>query len=181
MVGSYLDKKMKTGEGFFKWYYENGALRDSVLYKSGKRIAGSYFYEDGNKKAVFTLVDGKTVAQGWDEKGEQIPNYVFEKEAEFPGGKIGWRTYLEKNLDANTAQRARAPIGNYTVKVSFTIDKTGAIGDLKILSFPEACKLCAVEAIRVIQTGPNWVPAVQFGKPVIYQAIQYVTFQVAGN
>jgi hypothetical protein len=102
-----------------------------------------------------------------------------EKEAQFPRGPEGWRKYLERNLDANVAANDGAPAGNYTVKVQFIVDKTGAISDVKAVEIPEACPSCGPEAVRVIEKGPKWEPAVQNGRNVIYQAIQFVTLQVA--
>jgi hypothetical protein len=180
MDGAFADREMKTRHGITTWYYENSSLRDSVLYDKGKKIAGWYFYENGSRKAIFTSTDGTAVEQkGWDENGVEISNYVIEKPAEFPGGKEGWKRYLERNLNANVAADARAPDGNYPVKVSFVVDEKGRISDVNTVSYPPACAPCGVEAIRVIQRGPDWIPAVQFGKPVIYKGIQTITFQVS--
>jgi|SRR4028119_2369692 periplasmic protein TonB len=115
-------------------------------------------------------------------KVEEDYDKVFtkvEKEAKFPGGPDGWRKYLERNLDANVAANDGAPTGNYTVKVQFIVDKTGAISNVKAIEVPQTCPSCGPEAVKVITKGPKWEPAVQNGRNVIYQAIQFVTFQVA--
>ena len=109
MTGSFLDEERKARHGIFRWYYDSGALRDSIEYKNGKLVAGWYFYESGNRKATLTTVDGNLVEQGWDENGKEMPNFVLERSALFPGGSAGWKRYLERNLDANAAQKARAP------------------------------------------------------------------------
>ena len=102
-----------------------------------------------------------------------------EKEAKFPGGLAGWKNYLERNLNAQVAADDGAPAGNYTVKVQFIVDKTGAISDVKAIEVPKACPSCGPEAVKIIKRGPKWEAAVQNGRNVIYQAIQNVTFQVA--
>ena len=102
-----------------------------------------------------------------------------EKEAKFPGGMEGWRRYLERNLNANVASEDGAPVGNYTVKVQFIVDKEGGISNVEAIEVPKACPSCGTEAIKVIQKGPKWEPAIQNDRKVIYQAVQYVTFQVA--
>lgn len=102
-----------------------------------------------------------------------------EKEAKFPGGMEGWKRYLERNLNANVAAEDGAPVGNYTVKVQFIVDKEGGISKVQAIEVPKACPGCGPEAIKVIQKGPKWEPAIQNDRKVIYQAIQYVTFQVA--
>ncbi len=115
-------------------------------------------------------------------KVEEDYDKVFtkvEKEAKFPGGMEGWKRYLERNLDANVAANDGAPMGNYTVKVQFIVDKSGAISNVQAIEVPKTCPSCGPEAVKVIKKGPKWEPAVQNGRNVIYQAIQFVTFQVA--
>jgi len=114
-------------------------------------------------------------------KQEEDYDKVFtkvEKEAKFPGGPEAWRKYLERNLNANAAQEDGAPPGNYTVKVQFIVDKEGNISNVQAIETPKACPSCAAEAVKIIKKGPRWEPAVQNGRNVIYQAIQFVTFQV---
>jgi protein TonB len=115
-------------------------------------------------------------------KVEEDYDKVFtkvEKEAKFPGGMEGWKRYLERNLNANVAADDGAPTGNYTVKVQFIVDKEGGISNVQAIEVPKACPSCGPEAVKVIKKGPKWEPAVQNGRNVIYQAIQFVTFQVA--
>jgi protein TonB len=115
-------------------------------------------------------------------KAEEDYDKVFtkvEKEAKFPGGADGWKRYLERNLDANVAANDGAPTGNYTVKVQFIVDKEGNISNVQAIEVPKPCPSCGPEAVKVIKKGPKWEPAVQNGRNVIYQAIQFVTFQVA--
>lgn len=115
-------------------------------------------------------------------KAEEDYDKVFtkvEKEAKFPGGMEGWKRYLERNLDAQVASNDGAPAGNYQVKVQFIVDKEGNISNVQAIEVPKACPSCGPEAVKVIKKGPKWEPAVQNGRNVIYQAIQFVTFQVA--
>lgn len=115
-------------------------------------------------------------------KQEEDYDRLFTKvevPAQFPGGLDGWKRYLERNLNNNAAQEDGAPVGSYTVKVQFIVDKTGLISNVTAIEAPKACPSCAKEAVRAIQKGPHWEPAVQNGRKVTYQAIQYVTFQVA--
>ncbi len=102
-----------------------------------------------------------------------------EQEAKFPGGPEAWRRYLERNLNANVAAEDGAPTGSYIVKVQFIVDKEGTISNVQAIEVPKACPSCGPEAVKIIKKGPKWEPAIQNGKKVIYQAIQYVTFQVA--
>jgi len=98
-------------------------------------------------------------------------------EAKFPGGAGAWQKYLERNLNSNVPVDNGAPPANYTVIVSFLVDKSGNISEVQALNDPGYGT--AAEAVRVIKKGPAWTPAVQNGRNVIYRQKQSVTFQVS--
>ncbi|MDB5231431.1 MAG: ferric siderophore transport system, periplasmic binding protein TonB [Chitinophagaceae bacterium] len=98
-------------------------------------------------------------------------------EAKFPGGQGEWRKFLERNLNSNVPVDNGAPAGNYTVIVSFLVDKDGNISEVRAENNPGHGT--AEEAVRVIKRGPKWQPAVQNGRNVIYRQKQSITFQVA--
>ena len=107
-----------------------------------------------------------------------------EKEARFPGGIEGWRKYLETHLNADLAGKyiplkKKEKMAQQTVRVQFRVNKEGKVSDVKALYNPEIHPKLRQEAERVIKSGPDWIPAEQNGKKVIYQAIQNITFQVA--
>jgi periplasmic protein TonB len=112
--------------------------------------------------------------------GDKIFSKV-EREAMFPGGPEGWRKYLEGNLNANLARfiklKRNEKMAQQTAKLQFIVDKQGNISNVICLNANEIHPKLAKEAIRVIQEGPRWIPAWQNGKDVIYQAIQYITWQ----
>ncbi len=72
-----------------------------------------------------------------------------------------------------------APNGIYTVVVSFLVDKNGKISEVEALNDPGYGS--AEEAVRVIKKGPDWTPAVQDGKNVIYRQKQSISFMVSGG
>ncbi|MGI8951458.1 MAG: energy transducer TonB [Chitinophagaceae bacterium] len=94
-------------------------------------------------------------------------------EAKFPGN---WTSYLQRNLNADVPVQNGAPAGNYTVVVSFLVDKEGNISEVQALNDPGYG--IGAEAERVIKKGPKWIPAVQNGRNVIYRQKQPITFQV---
>ena len=120
-------------------------------------------------------VAGVSAINKEDEEGKifcfvQIP-------AEFPGGLQGWSKYLERNLNNSLPVENGAPSGRYTVVVLFIVDKSGVISDVVAENDPGYGT--KAEAIRVIAKGPNWKPAVQNGRNVIYRHKQSITFLVA--
>ena len=107
---------------------------------------------------------------------------VFDKvdiEASFPGGEDSWRTYLRKNLNANTPVDNGAPSGRYTVIIKFIVTKDGSLAD--VLAETSKGYGMEKEAIRIIKNGPKWIPALQYGRKVNAYRRQPVTFLVEGG
>ena len=104
------------------------------------------------------------------------PFTKVEQEAEFPGGAGAWGNYLRKNLNGNVPNDNNAPAGSYTVIVRFIVDKDGSISDVT----PETSHGYGMEkeAVKIIQRGPSWTPALQNGNIVKAYRRQPVTFQV---
>ncbi len=113
----------------------------------------------------------KTDNQDYDKEFTSV-----QVEAKFPGGQAAWTKFLERNLNNQTPADNGAAPGNYTVTVSFLVDKEGNISQVQALTDPGYG--CAQEAVRVIQKGPKWQPAIQNGRKVIYRQKQNITFQV---
>ena len=99
-----------------------------------------------------------------------------EKEPQFPGGTKGWITYLQNNLKTDVPVKNNAPKGTYTVTLSFLVDENGKVSEVKAIKDPGYGT--AAEAVRVIATGPNWIPAMQNGHKVTYRQKQNITFQI---
>lgn len=106
-------------------------------------------------------------------------NIIVQKLAEFPGGQKGWVNYLENNLDRDLPVRRGAPSGNYTVVVSFVVDKEGNITNVKAENNPGYGTM--EEAIRVLKNGSKWVPATQNGKNVLYRQRQVIVFMISNS
>jgi len=97
-----------------------------------------------------------------------------EMPASFPGGKTGWQKYLERNLNRDLPVKNGAPAGKYTVNMNFIVDQNGNISNLVAENDPGYGT--KDEALRVIQKGPDWVPAIQNGKKVTSLVKQSITF-----
>ena len=118
-----------------------------------------------------------------DTTGNDADSSDFDKEfktvqieAQFPGGPQGWLSFLQNTLRVNTPVKHKAPAGTYTVLASFLVDKEGKVYEIKILKDPGYG--CAEEVIRVLKKSPDWIPARQNGRNVIYRQKQTITFQV---
>lgn len=103
---------------------------------------------------------------------------VVQAEAKFPGGIDAWRKYLERNLNRDLPVENGAPEGSVLkVVVSFVVSReNGAVSEVKAENDPGYGT--AAEAVRVIQRGPHWQPALQNGRNVNYRQRQTIIFQV---
>ncbi len=106
---------------------------------------------------------------------------VFEKveiEAAFPGGVEKWRDFLVKTVNNKIPAQNGAPKGSYTALIQFVVHTDGSISDIKPLTNHGFG--IEQEVIRVIKTGPKWLPAIQQGVKVTAYRKQPITFQVEG-
>jgi len=118
------------------------------------------------------VVEQPKVVEDYDKEFKTV-----QIQAQFPGGPEAWQKYLQRNLRAEVASDNGAAPGNYTVVVSFLVDKEGNISEVKAENNPGYGT--ADEAVRVIQRGPKWKPAVQNGRNVIYRQKQSITFSIS--
>jgi beta-lactamase regulating signal transducer with metallopeptidase domain len=110
-------------------------------------------------------------------KNNEPVNSDAQIPAKFPGGLTAWVKYLEGNVNRDIPVNKGAPPGNYTVLLSFIVDKNGGVSDVKAENDPGYGT--AEEAKRVIIKGPNWIPAKLNGLNVIYRHKQSITFVVS--
>jgi antitoxin component YwqK of YwqJK toxin-antitoxin module len=161
-------------------YYKNGVLS---YYTTKDSLLDTYTSVSYNKEGV---IDGEVFFQGqkgiiktFTENGI-VTDSVFtreEKEAEFPGGEKGWRSYLERNLNPDIPVNRMAPPRTYTVRVKFIVQTDGSITDITAETYHGYGM--EEEVIRVLKNGPKWIPAVQYGRKVKAYRIQPVTFVVS--
>jgi periplasmic protein TonB len=99
-----------------------------------------------------------------------------EQEASFKGGEEVLNNYLAFNLNKNIPKINGAPAGTYIVIIRFIVHKSGRISDV----VPETKHGYGMEqeAMRIINTGPKWLPAIQNGNIVTAYKRQPITFLV---
>ena len=97
----------------------------------------------------------------------------------FQGGAPAWRKFLEKNINPDIAVKNGAPVGTYTAIVAFDVDINGKVSNIRAVKDPGYG--VGGEAVRLLTTSPNWLPAIQDGKPVKAVARQAISFVVAAE
>lgn len=99
---------------------------------------------------------------------------VVESMPEFPGGEAKMKQYLVKNL--KYPQMAKESGIQGKVYVTFVVEKTGHVTDVKVLRGIGGG--CDEEAIRVIKNMPNWNAGKQRGKSVRVQFNMPIVFRL---
>lgn len=97
-----------------------------------------------------------------------------ETSASFPGGELGWQSYLKRNINNQRAVNNGASTGTYKVVASFIVTNTGKVSDVRIEKDPGYGM--GQEVIRILEKGPAWKPAMQRGKSVHSKMMKTVTF-----
>jgi TonB family protein len=157
---------VKDGNGHYVGYndtfteiVEQGAIkngkRDS-LWKGNFKVNHTTFQENYDNGALIsgtaTFEDGQTST--YTKSREVAP--------EFKGGVNAFAKYLSSNIHYPQEAMQRGTQGR--VILSFVVEKTGKLADLKVSK--SVTYSLDNEALRVLQESPVWVPGTQFGRPV---------------
>jgi protein TonB len=96
--------------------------------------------------------------------------------ASFPGGKMAWLRYLQKNLNPTVPIDNGADKGKYPVVIKFIVTSEGALKDFK----PETNFGYGMEdeIVRILKLSPNWIPAKRNGVDVSSFVRQTQTFVI---
>ncbi len=160
-------------------YFKNGQLSyvsytdsladtlKTISYNDKQEVINDVFFKGNNGRSI-KYVAGKMVVDTLTTRAES--------EAIFPGGSTGWINYLIGNLDAATPVDHGAPKGQYQVFVKFRVSKEGKISD--VVAETNFGYGMEKEVIRIIKSGPDWIPASQYGRKVNAYRRQPVTFAV---
>lgn len=164
-------------DGVCRWYYESGALSDSSIYKNGNRKLQYHYYENGALMAKVYYNNGGNAAstEGWDSTGKLIPGFVFQQQASFPGGDKGWGKYLGEQLGRKQPKAFQKGEIEGAVVVSFLVDKEGHVTEVEIAE-NSGYEVLDKHAYNVIKNSPDWYPAIQYNRPVIYRQKQKLMY-----
>jgi protein TonB len=113
-----------------------------------------------------------------EEEEEESEAQIFMKVEDMPqfrgGGVSKFRNYIQKNLTYPTIAAENGIEG--TVYVKFVIDKDGSISNVTVLRGVDPA--LDEEAVKTIQTAPEWEPGKQRGKPVRVQFTIPIVFRL---
>jgi TonB family protein len=141
----------------------------SLEKKPGVTGESSYKYENYDA----SIVTEKAAQQIQDnQQGE--PSFVYvEQQASFKGGDLeNFREWVQKNLIYPEVAKENGIFGRITLQ--FAVNSQGKVVDVKVLRGVDPS--LDNEAIRVVTSSPDWVPAKQSGKNVKQQFVMPVVF-----
>ena len=160
-------------------YSDTGIIQDSSYYSDeGVKQYHYHYYPNGKLWAsyIYNLKTKKSVQKGYDEIGKIISDFIFIREAEFPGGIENWQKFLISNIKTNIPVKRGAAKGSYIVFVRFKVGKDGTIFNLE----PETNFGFGMEqeVMRVIKKSPKWSPAISLNQIEVAEKRQPVTFEI---
>ena len=111
---------------------------------------------------IETTESDEMVAIEIEEESDEEFFMVVENMPEFPGGDAGIMKYIQKNVKYPPIAKEYNITGK--VFVSFIVDKSGSVSDVKIARGVD--KSLDAEALRVVKSLPKYKPGKQRGKAV---------------
>lgn len=167
----------KMAEGTVISYYENGQVEDSLHLNGMLAVthARSY-YPDGKLRAIYTYDPStkKEKTTGYDKSGKVIEGYIYQREADFPGGMLEWQKFIQ---NSKLTYNRKTPPGDYKLLIQFVIGEDGKVRDAKPLS--EVGYGMEESAVKAIKKSPKWIPAMKNNEPVKAYRLQPFTIRVA--
>lgn len=106
-------------------------------------------------------------------------NKVFTKAEEppvFPGGSAEWNTFLLSNIDTSILKTitlsGAANDKAAKAELEFIIDEQGKLSNAIVINKKSLGKKLVKELIQACYKSPDWKPAIQNGRKVVFQVHQ---------
>ena len=113
----------------------------------------------------------------------QTPNTEIvdfpEEPAQYYGGESAMNEFISKNIIYPEIAIEMEISGKCFI--GFTINENGVISDLKVIKGVDGCPECDVEAMRVINLMPIWMPAKNKGQAVKSKYIIPINYMIVGR
>jgi len=203
MTGTYLNDSLKIRTGLFVKYFKNGSISSKFSYEDGEINGKSIgYYESGPLNSSIDIVKGKkhgklitywengiqkrddsyhngVFIQGncYNENGNKIEHFPFMVLPELPGGKKSLQKFLTNNVTYPKDVKSAGIQGR--VIINFTVGKDGIARDVNIKK--EAHPSFNKEALRVVNTMPNWIPGKRDGEVIPISYNLPISFRLTGT
>jgi len=170
---------------WLQWNYD-GLVTDSARYDLGNKISETAlaYQPDGSLMTmdVFDFND-QTMRRMLFDDNEKTYDQIMKRnipdkdslystadnEAIFRGGETAWLNYVRPAL----VKKRSNIFSSGTCVVGFTVDTSGKVSDVKVLTMRGSDLARIVE--KVIKNGPDWIPAEVHGIKVMFFLLQPFT------
>jgi hypothetical protein len=153
------------------------AVKDSIIFSSEKGYYPFLYLASQQKQGEIQEIElaeksqelqrleelGSTDAVPDFDRGDQFIYTSVEVSAIFPGGEAQLNRWIAKNLripDSYKSQKKSSCI------LQCVVEQSGQLRDIQLYQGISDCQACNLEAIRLLKSSPNWIPAKQNGKNV---------------
>lgn len=170
-LANYLSGRLN---GVYKEFWQNGNLKEEGNYDWGaKKGQWKFFYDNGKlaSNEVFEI-ESRSPLKGeyFDINGNLTTKEKVRMPPIFNAGKIEFINYISRKI-AETSTNMLAIVGK--VECTFTIDKMGRTGNIKIISHNGNF---LKEARAAILSSPRWTPGTLFGDVVNSESSLVIVF-----
>ncbi|MCK5103783.1 MAG: energy transducer TonB [Cyclobacteriaceae bacterium] len=124
-----------------------------------------------------TVLDEVIFAEAPEEETAEEIFSIVKKIPSFPGGLSHFHKYVSKNLEYPTKARIEGVEGKVTLL--FIVGANGEISQVEVLQGIGFG--CDEEAIRVMQSSPNWIPGEQRGRKVKVRLVVSLMFDLSSK
>ncbi len=150
--------------GLEKEWNDDGHLIKSIQYKDGVK-QGNFitYYPNGQPIRKDKYVNGMLKkGKCYTHQGKDTTYFEYFVMPKFKGGLEGFKKYILDKLNYPDSAKQSSEEGK--VFVRFTIDTDGNVGRVKLVK--EDKEYFNQEALRVVNTSPQWIPGKRDGKVV---------------
>ena len=145
---------------------------DELTMKKNNELDGSIGSTKGDANVFPNNAIGEKNGNGQDFGKEEDfdntpPTLISDKMPEFIGGEQALFNFIRKNINYPVSEKLELISG--TVYVTFVINKNGKVENATITRGVKGGKGLEIEALRVINKMPDWLPGLTNNKPVKVQ------------
>jgi antitoxin component YwqK of YwqJK toxin-antitoxin module len=96
---TYSDTLFSKPIGILLRYYENGQTEDSTFYENGTLKNTFHYYPNGNLWVHYSYnkESKEQITEAYDMDGNKLKDFIYLKEASFPGGQSAGELSCGKN------------------------------------------------------------------------------------
>lgn len=159
---NYSNYSEEIYHGTNRVWYETGELKKTVTFQNGLEAGDLVTYwKSGTIRRIDKYKNGEFKrGKVYDSLGKREKYYDYYQDAFFNTEHGSLKSFIKDNLQY--PQEAVDNNEEGRVRVSFVVDNDGSIIDVEILD--SVSESLDEEAIRLVKSMPNWIPAKQDGE-----------------